>query len=233
MVLLVLAVMMGDWWGVTNVLAMMASVVVRQIMVVMLRAHIDDSVRDIAGAPEDEVKTFLTIPNGKAVTLLGPRAVIVNCVLTDPKPARPWVYNVLRTIGWTAFGVHAISLGMSSLVSQILSVVLLLASTVLKAYRVGDRPYAVGRRLTLDFDMGDPSWFRKPAYIRLKMNKSEEDNMVHWNLLPQRTNDFWWQRYRAHENVTRAAEQQEGIDTTARTDSANASSAKSLELGTS
>lgn len=50
--------------------------------------------------------------------------------LTTLRPPRPRAYAVARVVAWAAFAAHAISLGMATLVSQILAVILLTAASV-------------------------------------------------------------------------------------------------------
>lgn len=198
---LLLTAAQRDWWGVANSVAMTATVCVRQGMVTMLCQSMDDSLEDQSYKVDDNVKVFLTLPQGTAVTVLGPRSIIVNCLLTDPKPSSPSLYLLLRIIGWIAFGIHVIALVMATLPSQILAVALLLTATVLKACRVGDRLYTIGSRLTLDFEAGDSSWTRRSAYARLSLTGEEEATMRHWSLMPLESNRVWWQRYRELEKT--------------------------------
>lgn len=199
--LLAVAIAQEDYWGAANTAAMAVSVGVRQGMVGMLRGAVDHAIAD-HGEDEDHVKVFLTLPNGKAVTVLGSRMLVVDCLLTDPKPIHPHVYLATRILGWAAFGVHVIALGMSSLATQILAVVVLLVATIFKAYQIGDRPSAIGS-LVLDFARGDERWTRKSAYIELDLEPHEEENMVAWNLMPRRSNKFWWERYHKAEEECR------------------------------
>ncbi|KAL4809663.1 hypothetical protein BDV18DRAFT_83388 [Aspergillus unguis] len=194
--LMAMAVVTADAWGVANVVAMMVSVLARQLVVHQLRCSIDDAIDELDDDLGEDVKVFLTLPNGKAVTIYGPRMLVVRCLLTDAKPTRPTIYHFSRMICWAAFGAHAITLGMSSLFNQILTVVVLLLGTYLTASHVGDCPEEIGTRLKLDVDMGDPDLLRGPAYKRLDMNETEEECMVHWSMMPQRSNVWWWERYR-------------------------------------
>ncbi|KAI2617251.1 hypothetical protein GGS26DRAFT_577266 [Hypomontagnella submonticulosa] len=195
-VLLMFAILTADWWGVANVIALGLTVLVRQQMVGSLRSSVDKGFQDARNNPGDDVKIFLTLPNGTAVTMRGPRQVVVNCVLTNPRPSNPTYYFILRTVGWGAFGAHAISLGMTALFNQILCVVTLLVCTYLTATHVGDERGAIGKKLWLEVDMGDTKWSRAPVYARLNMSNIEEDCMVRWSIMPQRTNTWWWNRYR-------------------------------------
>jgi hypothetical protein len=89
---------------------------------------------------------------------------------------------------------------MSCLFNQILSVCVLLLGTYLTSVHVGDSREAIRTRLRLEVELGDPKWSRSPAYARLKMTTAEEDYMVHWSLLPQRSNKWWWDKYE-HEHL--------------------------------
>jgi hypothetical protein len=194
--LLILAAITHDMWGVANVLSVMASVAVRQRMVSQLRATLDRSVDAFAHDPGDAVKVFLTLPNGRAVTIYGPRMAVVGCLLTDPQPPDTTAGLALRSVGWAALGVHVVALGMADLANQILCVAVLVCSTLLVVRHVGDDVHAVGEKLRLKVRRGDPAWTRWAAYARLALTDAEEASMVHWNLFPQRTNRVWWERYR-------------------------------------
>ncbi|KAI1090690.1 hypothetical protein F5B19DRAFT_461892 [Rostrohypoxylon terebratum] len=170
--LLILAVLIEDWWAVVNIVALIISVAIRQQVLGQLRNSIDQAANSV------------------------PRTAIVKTLLTDPRPVNREWYSDMRMIGWLAFGVHAISLGMSTLVNQICCVFILVLCSFLKCRQIGERIHTIGTKLRLETDLGDSSWTRSPAYIRLNLNDTEQDNMIHWNLLPQRSNEFWWNRYK-------------------------------------
>ncbi|KFG84473.1 hypothetical protein MANI_004194 [Metarhizium anisopliae] len=209
--LLIMTIMTADWWGVANVTALCLNVLIRQQMVLMLCLSVNKAMEDLADNPGPDVKVFLTLPNGKAVTILGPRQVLVGVILTDPHPLQPKIYFFWRAAAWGAFGTHAVSLGMTTLFNQILSIVALLSSTYLTAIHVGDRREAIGKSLWLEVEMGDPSWSRGPAYARMAMSEAEEQSMVSWGLMPQRSNIQWWKRYRDRYPET-CTKQQGGLE---------------------
>lgn len=211
--ILVFSAMIRDWWGFSNIAAMILSVVVRQQMVSQLRDAVDRDVDSFSLDPGQEVKVFLTLPNGKAVTIYGPRQAIVHCLLTDPRPIRPRVYMALRVLAWTAFGVHVITLGMATLISQMLTVTVLIVGSVLTGFGVGYRPETLGSRLRLEVDRGDPAWVRSQAYAKLNLTEVEEDYMVHWSLFPQRKNEVWWTKYRQKEASLRSTSFQSASST--------------------
>ena len=194
--LLVLAVLTRDFWAFANAFSMIASIVVRQSIIRQLRVSIDRAIESFWHTPGDPVKVFLTLPNGKAVTIFAPRLVVVNCILTDAKPVHATLYFISRAVGWAAFGTHVVTLGIAGLVNQLSCVLLLICSTVLVAHHIGDDPYSIGAKLSLDVQRGDPTWTRALAYARLALDETEEETMVRWNLFPQRSNRVWWDRYR-------------------------------------
>ncbi|OQE81429.1 hypothetical protein PENNAL_c0041G03677 [Penicillium nalgiovense] len=191
-----MAIVTADAWGIANVASMAVSVISRQFIVTCLRSSIDHTIQSLKDDPGQDVKVFMTLPDGKAVTILGPRMIVVTCLLTEAQPIHPQSYYVMRMASWAAFGAHAITLGMSDLFNQILTVVILLLATYLTATHVGGYREAIGTRLCLDVDMGDPDLPRGAAYSRLKMSPTEEDCMVHWSMMPQRSNVWWWDRYK-------------------------------------
>ncbi|KAF3920311.1 hypothetical protein AA313_de0210061 [Arthrobotrys entomopaga] len=193
----IFAIMIGDWWGFVNGVSMVISIAVRVTILGLNRNYIDNAARRALEEPDERVKIMVTLPNGKAVTIHSPRKILLYCLLTDPRPAYPRVYAFTQFVGWFAFGCQIISLGMSSLVMQILTVVLLSFSTVLVVYRVGDDDSRISATLSLEIvEEGEGEVdFRALAYARLGLKESEEESMMLWNLFPHRSNEKWWERY--------------------------------------
>ncbi|RWA04020.1 hypothetical protein EKO27_g11082 [Xylaria grammica] len=190
---LVVAAVISDWWGVANGIALVASVVVRSILVQQNRAFVDKAVEP--GTIEAKaVKVLVTTPDGKIVTIKTTRDIVINILLTTPRPPHPRFYTGARSFGWLAFGAHVISLGMTSLICQLLTVVLLLSATTILAWQVGRDPKHIGSRLLLDCELLDVG-FRAATYARLDLSKQEENSMVYWNLFPHRSNKTWWLKY--------------------------------------
>jgi hypothetical protein len=194
--IIVLSGLMGDWWGFVNGVSMAISVVVRQIVLQQNRQALDATVAKNTEEPDVIVKVFVTLPTGRAVTVLSPRRIVIDCLLTTPRPHRPLLYDGSRALGWIAFGSHIISLGMASLFSQLLSVILLIISTVILARRIGDDESRIGSRLRLECLDAKGKDFRAAAYARLRLTEKEEESMLQWNLFPHKSNDHWWRRYR-------------------------------------
>ncbi|KAJ5192194.1 hypothetical protein N7449_008336 [Penicillium cf. viridicatum] len=167
---------------------MAVSVISRQFMVARLRSSIDKTIQSLKEDPGPDVKVFITLPSGKAVTIFGPRMIVVSCLLAEAQPTQPQFYYLMRMASWAAFGAHAITLGMSDLFNQVLTVVILLLSTYLTARHAGGYREAIGTQFCLEVDMGDPGLPCGAAYIRLDMSTTEENSMVHWSMMPQRSN---------------------------------------------
>lgn len=192
---MLLALNTNDSWGMANVAVMATAVLVRHLMINQRRSFIDRAIEESHDEPNSDVKVFLTLPNGKAVTILAPRNLMVNCILTDSRQTVPCYYYLLRIICWVLLAAQFVTLSMSSLPVQIMSICVLLLGTYLTAIHFGTEPEYIGSRLRLETDHGDESWSRSHAYARLEMTKDEEDAMVNWSLLPQRSNKFWWDKY--------------------------------------
>ena len=202
--LLVLAILMGDWWGLVNGLSMLISVLVRRTVVGQNRAALDLAASRGNDRSKEMIKTFWALPTGTAITILAPRGVILDCLLTTPRPPHPRLYNLMRALGWLGFGCHVVSLGMASLVSQLLSLFLLLAATVLVVYAVGDEEAYIGSQLLLERKDSLEKDFRAATYARLNLSESEEASMVAWNLFPHKSNEKWWDRYRDYQDKKEA-----------------------------
>ncbi|KAL9029667.1 MAG: hypothetical protein Q9196_002121 [Gyalolechia fulgens] len=196
LITVILAAVTGDWWGLTNAVAMALSVVVRKAIVGQNRKSVDIAMQKARKNVDEEVKIFITTPSGKSLTVYAPRMVAVGCFLTEPRPPYPRLYTALRVIGWTSFGAHVIALGMACLFNQIVSICVLVSGSVLAVLQLGDFQSLIGNVLDFDITLGDPHGNRTAAYARLNLSAKEEDSMIQWNMFPHKSNDFWWHRYR-------------------------------------
>lgn len=85
----------------------------------------------------DHVKAIVVTQDSKVVTIDAPGFLIQPAFTSNPHIPNPFFYLFCRIVGWIAFAVHVISIGMAALHTQIYSVVLIIGATVLTAYRVG------------------------------------------------------------------------------------------------
>src|SRR3989440_892090 len=66
-----------------------------------------------------------------------PDVLIQKVLAPNPTVPKPRLYRFVRWVGWAAFAVHIVSIGMASLSVQICTVVLLMVSTVMTGFKVG------------------------------------------------------------------------------------------------
>jgi hypothetical protein len=193
---IILPVMIRDWWGFANGVAMLMSVFVRQILLDQNRLALKRAMKGVENTLDQQVKVFATLPNGKAISLHTTRGIITECLLTTPVPPHPRLYDVTRSLGWIAFGIHVVSLGMACLITQLVVVALLTSSTIVACRQIGsDREYVGGCMRIKRADSPVP--FRAAAYARLELTPAQEHSMVLWNLFPHRSNKSWWNKYRS------------------------------------
>jgi hypothetical protein len=194
--ILVFAVLIEDWWGFANAVSMLLSVIVRRVVVGQLRSALDLATQKAINTSTDYIKTFWAMPGGTVVIIKAPRGVVIDCLLTNPCPPNRRLYNWMKILGWAGFGCHVITLGMSTLFSQILSVCLLLVATILVVRQIGDYKEHIGSSLLLRCETFKGECFRAVLYSRMNLSDKEEASMVSWNLMPHRSNETWWQKYR-------------------------------------
>ena len=198
--IVLLAGLSDDWWAFVNAVSLIISVICRRCILHGLVHSIDSAVGTV---PEHDptrvgVKCLVQFPDGKALTLFTSRGILTKVLLPRPVPLHYRRYNLFRYIAWLGFGSHVISLGMSALASQLVTVAVLLLSTALLVFRVFAVEDRIGSHLKvrrLDLKGERESYSR--AYSRLKLTEAEEDSLVAWNLAPQRSNVDWWNKYRA------------------------------------
>lgn len=111
---IILPVIMCDWWGLANALSLVIAVLVRYYIVRANRYAIDRSTEKGVHQTNIVVKTFRKLPDGSSVTIYTPRGILAECLLSTPRPAGPKLYVLCRYIAWLAFIVHVFSLGMTA-----------------------------------------------------------------------------------------------------------------------
>ena len=201
--LIVLAILVRDWFGFANAIAMTVSVLVRWYLVKQHRDFLDQEAASLSGSDLASVKILCQLDDGRAVTLLAPRGIVRSCFLTTPRFRTKNLYDTVRALGWLGFGCHVICIGQSTLFIQILTVVIMVTATVLHVRGLGCNVLHLGRRMDIyRVDSSPDDDFRTMAYIRLQLSSEEEQNMLTWSLFPQRSNHKWWENY---ENLKLAA----------------------------
>ncbi|KAF2023978.1 hypothetical protein EK21DRAFT_79767 [Setomelanomma holmii] len=190
-----LSVLGSDWWGFANTVAMAVSILVRKVVTELNRTALDVASDEAEATDLEEVKVFLTMSTGQGLIIRTSRAIVIKCLLSTPQIPKSSFYNLIRGLGWLAFGCHVIALGMSSFVVQLITVVIMVSATVLATRGVGDTESRIGRRLLLERSDLEGKAARARLFANLDMTETEENSMVHWNMFPQRSNAHWWSRY--------------------------------------
>ena len=133
MPLVVLTGLMGDWYGVANAGAIIASIAARLYILKQRRQTRDKNMRIQRNlAWEDSAPFFIiTRSDGKMITLKMPSPIVLAIFRqAEFKPDRPILYGLAQQAAWVALGIHLLVLGMCTLVTQIYTVILLVSSTV-------------------------------------------------------------------------------------------------------
>lgn len=118
----------------------------------------------VAPRDRDHVKAIVITADSRVVTIDAPGFLIKPAFTSNPHIPHPLFYLACRIMGWIAFAVHVISIGMSALHTQIYSVVLIIVSTVLATYKVGCQDSQIGDFLwkklydAEDEETGDNEW---------------------------------------------------------------------------
>ncbi|KAK5122204.1 hypothetical protein LTR85_004114 [Meristemomyces frigidus] len=218
--LLVFTILIGDWFGVGNSIAIITSIMVRVFLLSQRRRAVElAAARDFKADQEEIKKLFVTRADGAMVTIYAPKTV-VGTFTRDSGVPDPDLYHFVRWIGWAAFGAHICILGMSSLFTQIYTVALLVISTW---WLCSDLLWDVGRKVEVRDGAADnwPSEFitsqpfgsklkvvqenpvktregrgrRLWAYVRAEPNEEQEAMLKHWTLLPFEYNKPWYGEY--------------------------------------
>jgi hypothetical protein len=233
--LIILTILMEDWYGVCNACAITVSIATRLYILGQQRLARDQLAESSTFLKSDEVKTLcITRSDGKMVTVKAPYSLLRTFYMTHDVES-PIRYRVARYLAWVALGVHMLILGMCTLVVQIYTVVLLVCSTVAMCLQFNadfDRQH----QLSGFKDCGEPQdevvrigfndyWDiiktnptlpgshvsstaldrRQIAWARIGPNEWQEETMKLWNLLPSTGNRHWWQEYQRYKDILHPA----------------------------
>lgn len=153
-------VLMGDWYGVGNAVAIILTIITRMYLLHQQRLAREHLACTPTVSGHDEIKTVcVTRSDGKMVTLKVPESCLRTFYMAQ-EVENPMRYRLARYVAWLALGAHLLILGMSTLVTQIYTVVLLVSSTV-----------AMCSNLNLDLD-------RQQLATRFHSNGDPQDSIV-------------------------------------------------------
>jgi hypothetical protein len=178
---------------------MILSVLVRVYLTKQNRAALDAVVAEHAEADKmlDDRACFLVLLNdGKFVTMYATPNLVKACFIYKPVPPNKSLYKMTRNIGWIAFTAHVISIGMSGVATQLVTVFLIVVPTVLTIFKFGCDESLIGSRLKAKIEtIGQGSDKRMDTYISLHLSEKEEKSMLEWSLMPHTDNETWWEEY--------------------------------------
>ncbi|KAK5029536.1 hypothetical protein LTS07_005998 [Exophiala sideris] len=270
--LIVITVLMGDWWGLANAMSMVISTIARVYLVGRNTAWLDravventkkaiekvdpkaftasSSVSDklVLGekrlADLDQAKVVVVLPDARAAALFIPKCLVLDCFVYNPKPPKSTdetkrvrtlpvrekkedteeqstpielvYYTIVRWIAWIAFGAHVVTIGMSDLVSQLITVVIIVVPTFLIVSGFGCKDNHVGTRLRARIFNIPPEGEqvrRADVYAFLKLTSGEEGSLEKWNLAPHRPNTEFWEAYERKKKVFAQVDDLRKLDT--------------------
>lgn len=108
--LIILAVLVGNWFGFANAIAMTISVPVRWYLVKQHRDFLDQEASNLSGSDLALVKILCQLADGRAVTLLASRGIVRSCFLTTPRSRTKNLYDTVRHLAGSALAVILFSL---------------------------------------------------------------------------------------------------------------------------
>ena len=87
----------------------------------------------------ESAKVLIIMNDAKAVTMMIPRDLLAppSVFIANLEPLNRPLYGIMRWLGWIAFAVQVITIGMADLATQIVTVALLVIPTVLFVARLG------------------------------------------------------------------------------------------------
>lgn len=209
--LVTLTILQGDWWGLANALSMALSIIVRAYLTQQNRNTLDTKAVIYKGPDQHGCQraTFLVVLNdGKLVTMNAPPNLVKNCFIDKPMPLNRSLYTIMRGIGWIGFTAHVITIGLSALATQIVTVFLIVIPTVITIFKVGCDDSEIGARLKAEISTtGQSGERRQDSYLALGLSDAEETSMLAWSLVPHKDNGEWWEEY----NDKKRRQQQQNV----------------------
>ncbi|KIY03654.1 uncharacterized protein Z520_00345 [Fonsecaea multimorphosa CBS 102226] len=86
-----------------------------------------------------DTKVLIIQSDSKAVTFWMPNELLkpTSVFIAGPVILNPITYFIMRSVGWLAFAVHIVAIGMADLASQMYTVVLMVLPTILLIFKFG------------------------------------------------------------------------------------------------
>lgn len=204
--LLVITILMADWYGIANSAGMILSVAVRWFLLRENRLQLGRWA-EIARArlaadpakPEhlEEKRILVEPPSSSKIVVNKLPGALIPCLVAPLASPHQKSYRFARLVGWFAFAVHIICIGQSSLVAQLIAVGLLICGTMGTIYRIGCDEEEFGQFLIATTNSSKQQ--RRECFAELKPTAEEEKALKTWSLLPlevSHTTD-WYKDYTA------------------------------------
>jgi hypothetical protein len=198
------ASLIGDWFGFVCAIGTALTAAARASRLHLLRQALDDQVIRGVQKSSDQVKVFVTLPNGKSVSILTSRGIVLGCLLTEICPRNHFLHLALQGLTWLAFGVAMVTLGMACLVMQVIIVAWLIVPSAIVLRQFGCDESRISPHLRINRNNAVGIDTRAKCYARLSLLEEEERAFVDWHLFPQRSNQSWWKQYRICQHEFRA-----------------------------
>lgn len=189
--LLVMCVLLADWYGIANSAGMIMSVVVRWFLLRQNRRKLHEYAEkarkqlDVPNPkPEDiqEKKLLVEPPSSSKLVVNKLPSALIRCFILPLASSHQQSYRFARLVGWLAFSIHVICIGQSSLIAQLMSVALLIASTGAAIFQVGCRENEFGQCLKAVSTSSEQR--RQDCFAELDPTADEEKALEAWSLLP-------------------------------------------------
>ncbi|RYP67409.1 hypothetical protein DL771_007240 [Monosporascus sp. 5C6A] len=203
------AAFQGDYYGVANAIAMLVSVLVRRRMMYEKRRCLNDRIQKkeeerqehqtaTAGhllrrkeKDEEMVKVIITTPDDKAAVFRVQRCflpyIVMDLVIPAKAHIRRHLYRATRAVGWLAFAIHVVCIGQAYLLSQLLSVGILVSATISTILGLGRESEEAGGRLRIR--LGKVAGTRRDVLLMLGPTAKEEAVLREYWQLPHRMED--------------------------------------------
>jgi hypothetical protein len=190
------------WYCLAASFSLVALVVIRACILYDFRDSIDEATKklDDQETKKTEVKLFITLPNGKRLTVVTMTGIAQEVLLTEARPSSENLHLVSRAFCWLAFGVHAVTLGMAWLAIQLLIITVTLVSSVAMiqgwfSEGSNSNDTCIGSRLLINRQIDERIGSMSSVYVLLDLTEEEDQNMIAWSIFPTQHNKLWLPTY--------------------------------------